>query len=56
MRSLGGRPHWAKLHNLAFDAIAPMYDLKRFNQLRAAHDPHNIFGSAPYIQDILGNP
>ena len=56
MRQLGGRPHWAKLHNLEADAIAQLYDLQRFNELRRRHDPANMFGSAPYIQTVLGSP
>ena len=56
MREMGGRPHWSKLHNLTYATISKMYDLERFNKLRKKHDPDNIFGAAPYIQQILGNP
>ena len=56
MRELGGRPHWAKLHNLEHDAISQLYDLERFNRLRRLHDPDNMFGAAPYIQTVLGSP
>ena len=42
-----GRPHWAKLHSLAFDELAELYpEWDRFQAVRARLDPGGRFLNA----------
>lgn len=43
-RRAGGRPHWGKLHSLAFAELAALYpDFERFTALRRELDPRGLF-------------
>ncbi len=51
--SVGGRPHWGKLHTLDADALAPLYP--RFAdavRVRDEVDPHRVFGN-DYLDRVL---
>ena len=53
-RSLGGRPHWGKLHGLDADALRtchPLFD--EFTGLRDRLDPAGVFGNA-HLDRVLG--
>ncbi|RKP09805.1 L-gulonolactone oxidase-like protein [Thamnocephalis sphaerospora] len=44
MRSLGGRPHWAKAHGLVYDDLARLYPhLDEFLAVRQQLDPSGLF-------------
>ncbi|WP_007025445.1 D-arabinono-1,4-lactone oxidase [Saccharomonospora iraqiensis] len=52
--SVGGRPHWGKMHDLdaaALRALYPRFD--DFRRLRAEVDPGGVFGNA-YLDRVLG--
>ncbi|HEX6936409.1 MAG TPA: D-arabinono-1,4-lactone oxidase [Actinomycetes bacterium] len=53
--SVGGRPHWGKLHSLGAEELRPLYP--RFDDFRAvrdAVDPGRVFGN-PYLERVLGS-
>jgi FAD-linked oxidoreductase len=53
MKSLGGRPHWGKCHNLTVveaRAMYPLYD--RFNGIRRRLDPCGTFAN-PFIHNLF---
>ena len=54
LRSMGGRPHWGKLHSLDATTLATLYP--RFDEFRAVRDrldPDRRFGNA-HLARILG--
>ena len=57
MRSLGGRPHWAKDFALRGDAdFAPLYPRWHdFKRLRAQLDPDGVFVN-DWLRETLGLP
>jgi FAD/FMN-containing dehydrogenase len=53
-RAHGGRPHWAKKHNLTAAELRPLYPRwGDFARLRAHHDPAGLFLS-PALRELLG--
>lgn len=55
MRSVGGRPHWGKLHYRTADNLAPEYE--RFDEFLAVRDrldPDRRFGN-DYLRRVLGS-
>lgn len=54
MRSVGGRPHWGKLHDRTADDLAPVYpDWERFQAVRRQVDPDGVFANE-YLDRVLG--
>ncbi len=54
MWSLGGRPHWGKLHYQTAATLAPRYpDWERFQSVRRKLDPDGRFANA-YTDRVLG--
>ena len=54
MGSVGGRPHWGKLHNLAADDLRERYPrFQDFQAVRRAVDPEGVFRNA-YLDRVLG--
>ncbi|WP_298181357.1 D-arabinono-1,4-lactone oxidase [Saccharomonospora sp.] len=52
--SVGGRPHWGKMHPLGADKLRRLYPrFDDFRRLRAELDPHGVFGNA-YLDRVLG--
>ena len=52
-RDHGGRPHWAKKHNLTARELRPLYPhWEDFQRVRAAFDPDDVFVS-PYLRRLL---
>ena len=54
MGTVGGRPHWGKLHNLGAVELSERYP--RFEDFRAARrsvDPQGMFGNT-YLERVLG--
>lgn len=52
--TVGGRPHWGKLHNLTAKELAPLYPhWEDFKRVRLALDPQGRF-MTPYLQRLLG--
>jgi FAD-linked oxidoreductase len=55
MTSVGGRPHWGKMHTRDADYLAGAYPRMRdFVALRAQLDPDRRFGNA-YLRQVLGS-
>ena len=55
MGSVGGRPHWGKLHSLTAADLAPRYArFAEFVALRDRLDPERRFGNA-YLERVLGS-
>lgn len=55
LRSLGGRPHWGKMHSLAADDLAALYPrLDDFRTVRDRLDPGRTFTN-PYLRRVLGD-
>lgn len=55
LRSLGGRPHWGKMHSLTADDLTALYP--RFDDFRAVRDrldPGRTFTN-PYLRRVLGD-
>jgi FAD-linked oxidoreductase len=53
-RSLGGRPHWGKLHGLGREEIASLYpELPAFQAVRDRFDPRRRFGNG-YLERVIG--
>jgi FAD-linked oxidoreductase len=53
-RSVGGRPHWGKMHSLDATALAELYPhFEDFRRVRAAVDPAARFTN-PYLDRVLG--
>ncbi|MBN9110661.1 MAG: FAD-binding protein [Pseudonocardia sp.] len=55
LRSLGGRPHWGKMHSLTAHDLAVLYP--RFDDFRAVRDrldPGRTFTN-PYLRRVLGD-
>lgn len=53
-RSVGGRPHWGKLHGLVADDFAVMYDrFDDFRRVRDRLDPDGLFQNQ-YLRTVLG--
>lgn len=56
MRSVGGRPHWGKLHFRTAEDLAPAYpEWERFQAVRRKLDPDGMFAN-PYLDRVLGPP
>jgi FAD/FMN-containing dehydrogenase len=54
-RAHGGRPHWAKIHNMTAEELRPLYpDWDAFAALRRQHDPDGVFAS-DYLRRLLGD-
>ncbi len=54
MDSLGGRPHWGKMHYQTAATLAPKYpQWERFQSVRRRLDPDGRF-SNPYLERVLG--
>lgn len=54
MDSVGGRPHWGKLHSQTAATLAPRYpEWERFGALRRRLDPGGRFANA-YLERVLG--
>ncbi|OZF34020.1 FAD-linked oxidoreductase [Rhodococcus sp. 14-2483-1-1] len=52
-RSVGGRPHWGKLHSLGGDELRDSYEhFDDFLRIRDSMDPHKVFGSE-YLEHLL---
>ncbi len=55
MTSVGGRPHWGKMHTRDADYLASVYPrLQEFIALRDQLDPDRRFGNG-YLQQVLGS-
>ena len=55
MRSVGGRPHWGKLHYRTADDLAPVYpEWERFQAVRRKLDSEGKFANA-YLDRVLGS-
>jgi FAD/FMN-containing dehydrogenase len=55
-RTVGGRPHWGKLHTLAADRMAELYPrFDDFRRVRTAVDPAGRFTN-PYTARVIGPP
>jgi L-gulono-1,4-lactone dehydrogenase len=56
MDSVGGRPHWGKLHSQTAATLAPRYpEWDRFRALRRRLDPGARFAN-PHLDRVLGRP
>ena len=54
MTSVGGRPHWGKLHYQSAETLAPRYPAwQRFQSVRAQLDPQRVFRNQ-YLERVLG--
>jgi FAD-linked oxidoreductase len=54
MRSVGGRPHWGKMHYRTAEDLEPVYpEWQRFQALRKRLDPDGVFAN-PYLERVLG--
>lgn len=54
--SVGGRPHWGKMHPLDADELRHLYPrFDDFRRMRAALDPGGVFSNA-HLDRILGKP
>ncbi len=52
-RSVGGRPHWGKLHSLGGDQLRETYPhFDDFLRIRNSLDPHRLFGN-DYLDHLL---
>ncbi|MEH6796025.1 MAG: D-arabinono-1,4-lactone oxidase [Rhodococcus sp. (in: high G+C Gram-positive bacteria)] len=52
-RSVGGRPHWGKLHSLGGDGLRDTYEhFDNFLRIRDSMDPGKLFGSE-YLERLL---
>lgn len=52
-RSVGGRPHWGKLHSLGSDELRDCYEhFDHFLRVRDSMDPKKLFGSE-YLERLL---
>ena len=52
-RSVGGRPHWGKLHSLGSDELRDCYEhFDDFLRVRDSMDPDKLFGSE-YLERLL---
>ena len=52
-RSVGGRPHWGKLHSLGGDELRDTYEhFDDFLRVRDSMDPKRLFGS-DYLEHLL---
>lgn len=52
-RSVGGRPHWGKLHSLGSDELRDCYEhFDDFLRVRDSMDPKKLFGSE-YLERLL---
>jgi FAD/FMN-containing dehydrogenase len=52
MQSVGGRPHWGKLHFRTADDLAPAYP-EWFQAVRRKLDPDGVFANG-YLDRVLG--
>ncbi|GLZ32653.1 L-gulonolactone oxidase [Lentzea sp. NBRC 105346] len=53
-KSVGGRPHWGKMHNLSAEDLRPLYPhFDDFLRVRDEVDPNRIFSNA-YLDRVLG--
>lgn len=54
MRSLGGRPHWAKQHSMSVKELRPLYpNLQRWLDLRQTVDPYGLFTTEYHHRHLL---
>lgn len=54
MRSLGGRPHWAKQHNMCLAELKDLYpNLSKWLALRQEVDPNNMFTTDYHRRHLL---
>ena len=54
LRSLGGRPHWGKMHWRTADDLRPVYPrFDEFVAIRDTVDPDRVFGNT-YLETVLG--
>jgi FAD-linked oxidoreductase len=54
MSTVGGRPHWGKLHNLTADTLRERYPrFEDFTAVRRQVDPDGVFRNA-YLDRVLG--
>lgn len=52
-RAHGGRPHWGKMNTLTAQDVLDLYpEFPKFNAIRAAQDPDNLF-ITPYLEKLL---
>lgn len=55
MRSVGGRPHWGKLHYRSAEDLEPVYpEWERFQAVRRKLDPAGKFANV-YLDRVLGS-
>ena len=55
MTSVGGRPHWGKMHTRNVDYLSGVYPrLSEFISIRDALDPQRTFGN-DYLRQVLGS-
>lgn len=53
-RSMGGRPHWGKVHDRTAEDLAPSYPhFEDFRRVRNRWDPERVFDNA-YLRRVLG--
>ena len=53
--SVGGRPHWGKMHRLGAEELRERYPrFDDFRRLRAELDPGGLFDN-PYLTRVLGD-
>ena len=53
--SVGGRPHWGKMHDLTSDQLRPLYPhFDDFLRVRNEVDPNRTFTN-PYLDRVLGS-
>jgi L-gulono-1,4-lactone dehydrogenase len=54
--SVGGRPHWGKMHSLDAERLRELYPrFEDFRRVRAEVDPEGRFAN-PYLTRVLGEP
>jgi FAD/FMN-containing dehydrogenase len=53
--SVGGRPHWGKMHTLGADTLRERYPhFDDFRRVRDEVDPEHVFTN-PYLDRVLGS-
>ncbi|KAJ1993902.1 D-arabinono-1,4-lactone oxidase [Dimargaris cristalligena] len=56
MKSMDGRPHWAKFHCMGYEDLARVYPmLPNFMEVRAQMDPDNVFMNDYLTRHLLPN-